>query len=65
LIQLNDLLIGALGFRKNGRHHLPGSAAHKTDLAQHIASKVASIQKVHPSKSTATRFTIWEFKYRN
>lgn len=63
VIQLNDLLIGALGFRRNGRQHLADASAHKKELAEYIARKVLTIQKERPNWSTAKRFTIWDFKF--
>lgn len=64
LIQLNDLLIGALGFRKNGRQHLADSSPNKVELAEYIARSVRSIQACRPNAKQAQRFTIWEFAYR-
>jgi hypothetical protein len=63
LIQLNDLLIGAVGFRKNKRHHAEGVAQHKCELALHIVHQVMKLQP-RPERIDARRFTLWNFKYK-
>jgi hypothetical protein len=63
LIQLNDLLIGAVGFRKNGRHHSPDTAKHKRELALHIVKELLKVEP-YPELVRAKRFTMWKFKYK-
>ena len=63
LIQLNDLLIGAVGFRKNKRHHAPNVASHKVELARHIAIELLKIEG-NPESMNAKRFTVWKFAYK-
>lgn len=64
LIQIADLLTGAIATRKNGHHLLPNSSAHKKALGDHIA-KQASILECGKNLEGryAQRFTIWPFRY--
>lgn len=46
LLQLSDLLTGAVGFHQNGMHLRPGASEHKRAVAEHISAKarLASLQ---------------------
>ena len=64
ILQLNDLLIGAIGFRKNKRHLSNESAVHKKEFSEMILRKAMAIE--HPIKinaSNASKFTSWDFKF--
>lgn len=65
ILQLNDLLIGAIGFRKNGRHQLPEASPAKVELAEYIARQ--AVQLEHPirvNSPKARRFTLWAFEFK-
>lgn len=64
LIQLCDLLIGAIAYRKN-RHYLePGANVAKCELAAHIIRRLHGLEApVRPTKPAAKKFTYWEFRY--
>lgn len=65
LLQVNDLLIGAIGFRNNKRHLNQESAAHKTRFSELILRK--AIQLEYPIKMgspNAVKFTSWNFKFK-
>ncbi|HJW57573.1 MAG TPA: DUF3800 domain-containing protein [Burkholderiaceae bacterium] len=65
IIQLNDLLIGAIGFRKNGHHLAENCSAHKLQLAQHILKQAVEIQ--HPiriNSRDADKFSVWNFEFK-
>jgi len=65
ILQLNDLLIGAIGFRRNGHHLRDGAAPHKVMLANHIRQRVSTVQgRIKANSSNAWRFTVWNFAYR-
>ena len=64
ILQVNDLLIGAIGFRKNKRHLSNDSAAHKKEFSEMIVRKAIMIE--HPVKMNspnASIFTSWDFKF--
>ncbi len=64
LIQMNDIIIGAIGFQKNGYDLLSDSRQSKKDLAAYIASQAgfADLRKDTPWREK--RFTIWNFRLR-
>jgi hypothetical protein len=62
-VQLVDVLIGAIGYRKNGKHNASGAAPHKIALANHIARRCIQLE-AKPHYASAVKFTYWPFKYR-
>lgn len=65
LIQLNDLLVGVVGFKKNLHDKAEGCAPHKIALAQHIIRRALENEKPHRLNSAAARhFAVWPFIYR-
>jgi hypothetical protein len=62
LAQLNDILIGAVGFHKNGIDLIAGAAQGKIDLASYIRQK-SGLRSLTDSTSLGwNRFEIWNFK---
>jgi Protein of unknown function (DUF3800) len=65
ILQLNDLLIGAIGFRKNKRHLKHDSATHKVAFSELIARKALMLERpIKMSSPSAVKFTSWDFKFR-
>ena len=64
LIQIADLLLGAVGFQKNGLHLLAGSKAAKIELAAYIAEKAGMDDLTWDTPRRNHRFTIWNFRLR-
>jgi len=65
LIQLNDLLVGTVGFKRNLRDKVPGCAPHKITLAEHIVLRALENEKPHRLNSAqAKRFAVWPFKFK-
>jgi hypothetical protein len=64
LFQMNDLLIGAIGYRKNQHYLLPSASQHKRDLAEHLTTSAGLPDLCHDTRRAATRFTVWNFHYR-
>lgn len=62
LIQINDIILGAIGFQKNSYDLLPHSRKAKKDLVALIA-KEAGLRNLKEDTAWANRrFTIWNFK---
>lgn len=62
LLQINDIIIGAVGFQKNGYHLLSNSKKAKIELAQYIADKAGLNDLLENTWREQKRFTIWNFK---
>jgi hypothetical protein len=64
LIQINDIVLGAIGFQKNDYDLRPNTRQSKKDLAALIAKKagITNLKGDTPRKSN--RFTIWNFVLR-
>lgn len=57
LIQLCDVLIGAIAFRLNGHHRRDDASPAKCELADHIMRSALALPK------RGARFTLWRFRY--
>lgn len=64
LIQLNDIIIGAIGFHKNGYDLLPETRQSKKILSHYIASKAGLPNLSDNTPWHSNRFTIWNFRLR-
>jgi hypothetical protein len=65
LIQLNDLLVGTIGFKKNLHDQRPGCAPHKIELCRHIVLRAPENEKPHRLNARAARrFAVWPFRYK-
>jgi hypothetical protein len=64
LIQINDIILGAVGFQKNGYHLLAESKKSKIELAEYIAEKAGLNNLIDNTGFRNKRFTIWNFKLR-
>lgn len=62
LIQMNDIIIGAIGFQKNGYDLLSDSRQSKKDLAAYIASQAGFADLRKDTSRRQKRFTIWNFR---
>lgn len=64
LLQLNDLLVGTVGFKMNRHDKRPECAPHKIELAQHILERAWANDRPHRlHHRQARRFTVWPFRY--
>jgi len=64
LIQLNDILVGAIGFEKNGYELLAGSRDAKKELARFIAIQAGLKDLKENTAWGMNRFSIWNFRLR-
>lgn len=65
ILQVNDLVIGAIGFRKNKRHLNDESSEHKKAFSELIAKKAHKLESpIKMSSKDAIKFTSWDFKFK-
>lgn len=64
LIQLVDILTGAIGFHCNQYDKAPRASAHRIELAKHIA-KIANVGRLcEETRWSQSHFEIWPMKFR-
>jgi len=63
VMQINDIILGAIGYHKNGYHLLSGSKQAKVELANHIAQKAGLAILGESSRFAVRRFTTWNFRF--
>lgn len=61
LLQLSDLLTGAVGFHQNGKHRVAGASEHKRAVASHIAAR-ASLPDLRLENSWSKHMGIWTLR---
>ena len=64
IMQMNDILLGAVGFHANSRHTLPTSRQPKKDLAALIANEMELTDLCGPTSRDMANFGIWRFKFK-
>jgi hypothetical protein len=63
-MQINDLLIGSIGYIKNGFQLLPYSKKAKVDLSNYILEKAGLTNYDINTPKWQKRFGVWNFKLR-
>ncbi len=63
MIQLNDMILGAVAAHKNEKHLNNGTRAAKRDLAIHV-NKRSGLNESKTTQNPVSRFTIWNFRPR-
>ncbi len=61
LIQINDIVVGAIGFQKNGYEFRPGTRQSKKDLVAFIAQEARIPNLKDNTRFGNHHFTIWNF----
>tara|TARA_B100000614_G_C14327645_1_gene403253 strand:+ start:32 stop:532 length:501 start_codon:yes stop_codon:yes gene_type:complete len=64
IMQLNDIILGGIGYIKNGFHSLVGSKKAKVDLADYIQNKSGIYTFDVDTPYKQQRFKIWNFKLK-
>jgi len=64
IIQLADVLMGAIGFQRNDRHVIPGAKEAKKLLADHIAKRAGLLSLKQKTPWGHKHFEIWPFMFR-
>jgi hypothetical protein len=62
LMQVNDIILGAIGSQKNGYDLLAGGRASKRELGQYIAAAAGLKDLKESTPWGRHRFTIWNFR---
>ena len=62
LMQLADVLMGAIGFHFNDRHARPGARPAKIELAEYIAEKAKLTSLRQETPWGRMQFEIWQFR---
>ena len=62
LMQVVDIIVGAIGFQKNGVHLLAGTRASKIAVADHIAKQAGLSSLADNTKYDWNQFKIWNFR---
>lgn len=63
VMQLLDVLLGAVAYRLNGHDTMPGASPAKVTLSEHILSR-ANIRDVTRDTNVTGKFTIWHRRLR-
>lgn len=64
ILQVNDILIGAIGYDKNGYYYMGGSSPVKCGMVQHIRDKAGLKNLCDTTPKGQKSFTIWNFNLR-
>jgi hypothetical protein len=64
LLQLADIILGAIGFQKNGWDLIANTRVAKIELAAHIASQAGLRDLKDDTRYGRLRFKIWNFRLR-
>lgn len=62
ILQLNDILLGAVAWTKNGHGLRPEASAAKNDLAEHILRQAGIASLDGDTPRNRHRFTVWNFR---
>lgn len=64
VIQLNDILLGAMAWIKNGHGDREGASVAKNDLARHVLERANLSSLDHDTTWGQNRFSVWNFRLR-
>lgn len=65
IMQLNDLLVGVVGYKVNRHDRVPGCSQHKVHLANYMLDRVRAINGAKKATHrSVVRFTVWPFAYK-
>jgi len=62
LLELNDLILGAICYRRNERYDDPAASKHKKNLARLVGLRADATTFHYNPKTFGRRFTVWNFK---
>jgi hypothetical protein len=65
LVQIADVLMGAIGYEMNGAHTRSGAKRSKVMLAEYIAQKANLVNLQQPTPRSQKQFSIWHFHFHD
>lgn len=63
-VQIADIILGAIGYRKNSWYLQPGAKQAKIDLSAYVLRRAKVKDSVPDTPFGQTRFTVWNFRLR-
>lgn len=63
-LQINDLILGAISYHKNGHNLLSSASSAKKELASYIADKAGFRELGENSSYGVKRFSVWNFRLK-
>lgn len=64
ILQINDVILGAVSAYKNKRHELDGARASKSELAEYVLKKSGALTYDLDTPKSNTHFSLWNRKPR-
>jgi hypothetical protein len=64
LMQINDIILGSIGYIKNGFTLIEGSKKAKVELSEYILANAGLINYNESTPFYQERFAIWNFKLK-
>ena len=61
-MQLNDIILGAVAYRRNERYSLPSASKHRKSVARLVSNLAGSLTFNYQPPDWRGRFTVWTFK---
>jgi hypothetical protein len=62
IMQMNDVVLGAIASHRNGRHLIPGASPHKTELAEHVRKLFGVTSFAFNTPRGSRRNSIWNWQ---
>jgi hypothetical protein len=62
MLQMNDVILGAISSHRNGRHLMPNASPHKTHLAEYVRSSFGLRTYGINTSQRQTHFTLWNWR---
>lgn len=62
VMQLNDIVLGAIASHRNGRHLVPGASPHKIELAEHVRKLFGVASFAFSTPKGQRRHSIWNWQ---
>lgn len=64
ILQISDIILGALAYRKNNKHETPGTKEAKIHLSAYVLKNAKLKSNLPNTPYLERRFTVWNFQLR-